>query len=74
MELTLRKLGNSTGLTFPPALLRDLHFTVGQPLLVETDADGGLTLRPKRARPRYTAAELNALCDLNAPMPQDLQD
>ena len=35
MQVFLRKLGNSTGLTFPPALLRDLGLVAGQVVTLE---------------------------------------
>lgn len=72
MELVIRKIGNSTGLTFPSALLRDLGLAVGQVMSLNKTADGALVLRVKSTRKKYTAKELNAMCDLNAPMPEDL--
>jgi antitoxin ChpS len=73
MELVIRKLGNSVGLTLPPALLRDLDFSIGQSLLVERGQDNAIVLRAKPTRRRYSAAELNKQCNLKAPMPADLQ-
>ncbi|MDD5028939.1 MAG: hypothetical protein PHH58_05455 [Rhodoferax sp.] len=72
MELMIRKIGNSTGLTFPSALLRDLGLAVGQMMSLKQTDDGALLLRVKPTRKKYSAKELNALCDFNAPMPQDL--
>ena len=72
MELVIRKIGNSTGLTLPTALLRDLGLSVGQVMSLDKTDDGALVLRAKSARKKYTANELNALCDFNAPMPEDL--
>ena len=72
MQVFLRKFGNSTGLTFPPALLRDLGLVAGQVLTLDKTADGNLLLRPQREHRRYTAAELNAQCKPKAPMPADL--
>lgn len=72
MELIIRKLGNSAGLTLPPALLRDLHFSIGQSLLVERIASNAIVLRPKPTRKSYTAEELNSQCNLKMPMPADL--
>jgi antitoxin ChpS len=73
MELLIRKMGNSAGLTLPPALMRDLDLTLGQALLVERSGADAITLRVKPKRKKYTAAELNKQCDLKAPMPADLQ-
>ena len=72
MELVIRKIGNSTGLTLPTALLRDLGLSVGQVMSLNKTEDGALVLRVKSARKKYTAKELNAMCDFNAPMPEDL--
>lgn len=72
MELVIRKIGNSTGLTLPAALLRDLGLAVGQVMSLDKTEDGALVLRVKSTHKKYTAKELNALCDLNAPMPVDL--
>lgn len=72
MELQLRKLGNSTGLTLPPSLMRDLGLAAGQLVTLNKTADGGLLIQPKRQRQKYTAAQLNALCNPKAPMPDDL--
>ena len=72
MELVVRKMGNSLGLTFPTAILRDLDITVGQSFELKKGPGGTLVLRPKAMRTKYTAAELNALCTRKAPMPDDL--
>lgn len=72
MQASLRKLGNSTGLTLPSALLRDLGWVAGQVLTLDKTPDGNLLLRPQRERRKYTAAELNAQCNLKAAMPPDL--
>lgn len=68
-EVVFRKLGNSTGLVFPPAVLRDLGLRPGSCMSLETDAQGTITLRPKR---RYTLAELLAQCDPQAPVANDV--
>ncbi len=74
MELTFKKLGNSTGLTFPASFLREHHIRDGQAVVVNAKLDGTITLVPKTVRKRYTAAELNAQCDLTAAKPVDLQE
>ena len=74
MELAFKKVGNSTGLIFPAALLKMLGIQEGQIVDIETTQNGELMLRLKKKPRRYTAAELNAQCDLNAPMPSDLQE
>lgn len=72
MELQLRKLGNSTGLTLPPSLMRDLGLVAGQLMTLKKTSNGALLLTPKKERRKYSAAELNAQCNLKAPMPDDL--
>ena len=70
METAIRKLGNSAGIILPAALMRTLKFEVGQAIDIEVE-DGRLVVTPKM-RKRYTAAELNAQCDLRAPLPEDI--
>jgi antitoxin ChpS len=70
METAIRKLGNSAGIILPAALLRSLKFEVGQTIDIEVE-DGRLVVTPTKSR-RYTAAELNAQCNLRAPMPEDI--
>ncbi len=72
MELQLRKFGNSTGLALPPAVLRELGLSAGQAVTLQPTADGGLLMHPKRGRPKFSAAQLNAQCNPKAPMPADL--
>src|SRR6218665_821906 len=72
MELVFKRLGNSTGLTFPAAFLREHGVREGQTVVVEAADDGTITLQPKAIRKRYTAAQLNAQCDWKAAMPSDL--
>lgn len=70
MQLVVRKLGNSMGVTFPAALVKDLGIKLGQ-ALDAANKDGVLVLTPP-ARPRYALADLVAQCDPTAPMPADL--
>jgi antitoxin ChpS len=69
MELTLRKYGNSTALSFPPSVLRDLGLKVGQALTLAKTPDGLITLTPKR---KFTLAELISQCDPKAAPPADM--
>ena len=70
METAIRKLGNSAGIILPAALLRSLSLRIGQP--VDIDVEGGKLVITVKRNKRYTAAELNAQCDPQAPMPEDL--
>ena len=72
--IVVRKLGNSIGLTFPAVMVREFGLAPGATFDVEPMDDGALLLKPKRARLRFTAAELNAQCNQRAPMPADLVD
>jgi len=70
-EATIRRQGNSVGIVLPQPILREMGFTVGQTVSLQATPEG-LLIKPKRIR--YTAAELNALCDPKAPMPADLDE
>lgn len=69
MEVVLKKMGNSTALIVPPAVLRDLGLAIGHTLTLETTADRRIVLTPKR---KYTLAEMIAQCDPSAPPPADM--
>jgi antitoxin ChpS len=68
-EATIRRQGNSIGVVLPQSILRETGLEVGQTVSLETTPEGLLI---KARRKRYTAAELNAQCDPNAAMPDDL--
>jgi antitoxin ChpS len=69
VEIVLRKFGNSTGVAFPPAVLKDLGLKAGQSMTMDITADGKITLSPKR---KYTLFNLIAQCDRKAPPPADM--
>lgn len=69
VEIVLRRFGNSTGAAFPPSVLKNLGLKAGQAMIMDTTADGKITLSPKR---KYTLSELIAQCDLKAPPPADM--
>lgn len=69
MEVTLKKMGNSTAVVIPPPVLKDLGIGAGQRLTLATTSDGKIVLTPKR---KYVLADMIALCDLKAPPPADL--
>lgn len=68
-EVVLRKFGNSTGISFPASVLKDLKLKAGQALTMAKTEQGTITLTPKR---KYTLPELIDLCDPSAPVPADL--
>ena len=68
MELSIQKWGNSAAVRLPTALLTQLQVVLGDKLSVEIRP--GCMLTPSRRS--YSLSELLAQCDLNAPMPADL--
>jgi antitoxin component of MazEF toxin-antitoxin module len=69
-EAIIEQQGNGVGLLLPVAILRATGLHVGQTVSLQSTS-GGLLIKPPRKR--YTAAELNAMCDPGAPMPADLE-
>jgi antitoxin ChpS len=69
MELSVRKLGNSTGIILPPGLLRSLHLSVGSTVSAK-EVEGSLVLTPS-TKLRYSLTELLAQCNLKADAPAD---
>lgn len=62
----LRKVGGSTMLVVPPAVLEMLGLAAGSTVAVTVDA-GRLIVEPQR-RPHFTLNELLAQCDPSAPV------
>jgi antitoxin ChpS len=69
MEVSLKRMGNSTAVVIPPPVLKDLGIAAGQPLTLATTPDGKIVLTPKR---KYVLAKMIAQCDLTAQPPADL--
>jgi antitoxin ChpS len=69
VEVALKKMGNSTAVVIPPPVLKDLGIGAGQPMTLDTTADGRIVLTPKR---KYVLADMIAQCDLRAAPPADL--
>ena len=69
IEVVLRKFGNSTGVAFPPGILKDLSLKAGSSLLMDTTSTGTITLEPKR---KFTLEQLLSQCDVNAKRPFDM--
>jgi antitoxin ChpS len=64
----LRKVGGSTVVAIPPALLDELHLAPESSVDLTVE-NGRLVVQPARAsRTRYTLAELLAKCDPDAPL------
>lgn len=71
MKLSIQKWGNSAAVRLPAAMLAQIGLKVGDSLDADVSGDSVLL---RAAKPRYTAKELNAQCNLKAPMPDDLLD
>lgn len=69
IKLNIQKWGNSAAVRLPAAMLVQMSLKVGDAVEAEVSGDS-IILR--MARSRYTAKDLNAQCDLRAPMPDDL--
>lgn len=74
MNLKIRKWGNSAAVLMPPTLLSQMGVTIGDSLLVVSANTKTLTMRPVRAKPRYTLEELMAQCDLQASEPAEVAE
>lgn len=70
MKTTISRSGNSQGVIIPKPLLAQLGIEIGDTVDMQLENDALIIRKPVRVR--YTAAELNAQCDLKAPMPADL--
>ncbi len=62
----LRRVGGSTVVAIPPALLKQLGLAADSRVSVIVEKDQ-LVIRPE-ARPRYSLALLMSQCDLTAPV------
>lgn len=69
-DVIIQKQGNLVSLVLPTSILRETGFAPGQTVSLQPTASG---LMIKAPRKRYTAAELNAMCNPAAPMPADLE-
>ena len=70
-QLTVRKVGNSLGLTLPAKLAKRLRLVSGQAL--DAHLDNGKLILSLPTKPRYALADLVAQCNPKAAMPADLQ-
>jgi antitoxin ChpS len=70
MEITLKKMGNSTGFVMPPPVLRDLGLSVGRSFRLQTTVDGKIILEPKR---KFRLSDMIAQCDHTGQPPVDIR-
>ena len=68
MEVVLKKIGNSIGITLAPAVLKDLKLKAGQTLTMSIGPDRTITL----TRRKYSLPQMIAMCDFDAPSPADI--
>jgi len=73
MQIKIQQWGNSAAIRLPAAVLKQMRLGVGSTLSLET-AGETMVLKPVRSKPKYTLEELMALCDLDAPEPEDMAD
>jgi antitoxin ChpS len=73
MQTLVRKIGNSTGMIIPAALLRKFSLKIGDQLDIQDD-EGRIVIIPSKIKPKYTLKQLLEQCDESAPMPQELVD
>ena len=71
MQTSVRKVGNSAGMTLPASLLKSQNLYIGDKLDIE-EHEGYLVIRKLVAKPKYSLDELLAQCDSSASVPEDL--
>jgi len=73
MQSLVRKIGNSTGMIIPAAILRKYSLKIGDQIDIQDD-NGRIVIVPTQTKPKYTLTQLLEKCDESAPMPQELID
>jgi len=73
MKTTIRKIGNSAGVILPATILKKLNLAESDAVEIEEDGTR-ILIRPCKAKPRYSLAELLSQCDESAPCPDELRD
>ena len=73
MHTSIRKVGNSAGMTIPAALFKAQGLAIGDTVNIEAH-DGYLVVRKVTDKPKYTLAQLLAQCDESAPKLDELND
>ena len=73
MQTLVRKIGNSTGMIIPAAIIKKLDLKEGDRVDIQ-DEDGRIIIVPTKNKPKYSLTELLAKCDESAPMPLELLD
>lgn len=73
MELKIVRVGNSAGLVLPLTVMKALGAKRGDSFDLDMTADG-LSLKLKSTQPMYSIELLAAMCDMDAPEPEGLED
>ena len=72
MQTSVRKVGNSAGMTIPASLLKSQGLNIGDTLDIEEHPDY-LIIKKVATKPKYQLNELIAQCDLNSSLYDTLQ-
>ncbi|QKZ06130.1 AbrB/MazE/SpoVT family DNA-binding domain-containing protein [Pseudomonas eucalypticola] len=71
MEVKVQQWGNSAAIRLPATVLKLMNLASGDVLKLDVSAEV-MTLKPVKAKPHYSLAELMAQCDLSAAAPADM--
>lgn len=72
MRTSIRKVGNSAGMTIPSAVFKSQGLAIGDTVDIEEN-DGYLVVRKVSEKPKYTLEQLLSQCDPDAPEIEDLE-
>jgi antitoxin component of MazEF toxin-antitoxin module len=73
MKTLIRRIGNSSGIIIPAAMLRALDLSEGDEVRISYEGES-IGIQPLHKSPRYTLDELLSQCDDQAAMPKDLKE
>jgi len=73
MQTSIRKVGNSAGMTIPAVLLKSQGLVIGDSLDIE-EHDGYIILKKACSRPKYTLDQLLSECDKSASVSDEIKE
>jgi len=73
MQTSVRKVGNSAGMTIPAVLLKSQGLAIGDSLDIE-EHDGYIVLKKACSRPKYTLDQLLSECDKSASVSDEMRE
>lgn len=73
MQTSVRKVGNSAGMTIPAVLLKSQGLAIGDSLDIE-EHDGYIVLKKASSRPKYTLDQLLNECDKSASVSDEMKE